>query len=542
MNRATPLTVAECLALRPLTEAMLVSGSGGLGRQVRWVHVVEVLEVGECLGGGELVLTCGVLLGKNREFQRQIIKLLDQAGAAGLGIAIGPYMDHIPEHLIEDADRYSMPLITIPWTVNFREIMRTLIIEIIQREDATLARSRRVHHEITQIVFEGGQLADLARRLSHLLARSVVIVDAAFQYLSGELREPASSELREVIWARQMDRNIVDRLYRAGLTHVSEHNPRLASVSLGESTLVVAPIVVGRRLHGYLWVDSDIRSLQWTDLMAIEHGATVAALIMYKEEVIRQAERRLERNVLDSLLDGEALDEKALERAERFGLAVHSPHVVMVARLKKLDFPTASQVFQTGFSQYHPGARIFERAGHVVIIVPCAEKESARKLALRLQAIWELAGERPTLGISAIAPGLASIAKAYSEARDALRIGELLDPNAGIYHVDDVSTLRQSLKALHLDSMTSSTLIARLAQYDAEHGTSLLHSLEVFLRHDGAISPAARALGVHRHTLLYRLSRLSEILGVELTPAIRLELRLGLLAYSLASLGSYRPR
>ncbi len=64
MNRATPLTVAECLAHRPLTEVTLVGGSAGLVRQVRWVHVVEVLEVGECLGGGELVLTCGVLLGR----------------------------------------------------------------------------------------------------------------------------------------------------------------------------------------------------------------------------------------------------------------------------------------------------------------------------------------------------------------------------------------------------------------------------------------------------------------------------------------------
>ena len=359
--------------------------------------------------------------------------------------------------------------------------------------------------------------------------RSVVIVDAAFQYLSGELREPASSELREVIGARQMDRNIVDRLYRAGLTHVSEHNPRLASVSLGESALVVAPIVVGRRLHGYLWVDSDIRSLQWTDLMAIEHGATAAALIMYKEEVIRQAERRLERNVLDSLLDGEALDEKALERAERFGLAVHSPHVVMVARLKKLASPTASQVFQTGFSPSHPGARIFERAGHVVIIVPCAEKESAKKLALRLQAIWELAGERPALGISAIAPGLASIAKAYSEARDALRIGELLDPDAGVYHAEEVSALRESLKALELDRRWSSSLIERLRQYDEEHNTDLLPSLEIFLRHEGVVSAAARSLGIHRHTLLYRLSRISEILGVELSPLVRLELRMQLL-------------
>lgn len=541
MSRAAPLTVAECLTLRPLTEATLVAGHQGLMRQVRWVHVVDILEVGECLGGGELVLTCGVLLGKHVELQRQMIGILDHVGAAGLGIAIGPYMDHVPDLLIQEADKYGMPLLTIPWTVNFREIMRTLIIEIISREDVTLARSRRVHHELTQIVFEGGHLSDLARRLSHLLGRSVVIVDAAFQYVSGELVEPASQELRDVIRSQQIDPTIVDRLHRAGLTHVSEHNPRPASIGLRESAIVVAPIVVGRRLHGYLWVDTDVQDLQWADLIAIEHGATVAALIMYKHEVVLQTERRLERNVLDALLDGEALDEKAIERAERFGLAVHRPHIVMVARLRKLDFPTASQLFQTGFARHRPGARIFERAGHAVVIVPCAETESAKQVAARLQSVWALASERPALGISTVVPGLASLSRAYGEARDALRIGELLDPDSSIYHIEELSTLRQSLKALYLNGSTPSSLIARLAQYDSAHGTSLVHTLEAYLRHDGAISATARALGIHRHTLLYRLSRIAEILEIDLTPATRLELRLGLLAYSMTSGGSHRP-
>jgi len=535
MSRTSPLTVAECLTLRPLTEATLVAGHTGLMRPVRWVHVVEVVEVGECLGGGELVLTCGVLLGRHEQMQREIIGVLDRVGAAGLGIALGPYMAHVPNVLIEEANQRGIPLLTIPWTVNFREIVRTLVFEIIQREDVTLARSRRVHRELTQIVFEGGQLPDLARRLSHLLGRSVVLVDATFRYLAGEVLEPASRELKDVICAQQIDPAIVDRLYRAGLTHVSEQNPQPASLSLDESAIVVAPIVVGRRVHGYLWVDADVRDLQWADLIAIEHGATVAALIMYKQEVVLQTERRLERNVLDAVLDGEVLDEKAVERAERFGLAVHRPYLVMVARLSTLDFPSASQLFHAGFGRHRPGARIFERAGHVVVIVPCMEGESAKQLALQLRSLWALSGERPALGLSTVVPSLASLARAYGEARDALRIGELLDPDAGVYDIEELSILRQSLKALSMNGSACSSLVARLAHYDRTHGTSLLQTLDAYLRHDGAISVTARALGIHRHTLLYRLARISEILGVALTPASRLELRLGLLAHSIAT-------
>jgi DNA-binding PucR family transcriptional regulator len=55
-----------------------------------------------------------------------------------------------------------------------------------------------------------------------------------------------------------------------------------------------------------------------------------------------------------------------------------------------------------------------------------------------------------------------------------------------------------------------------IAAYDAERQTSLLSTLEEFLRRRGNISATAQALYVHPNTLRQRLHRIMEISGLDL--------------------------
>jgi purine catabolism regulator len=61
--------------------------------------------------------------------------------------------------------------------------------------------------------------------------------------------------------------------------------------------------------------------------------------------------------------------------------------------------------------------------------------------------------------------------------------------------------------------------------------TDLLASLEAFLHHNGSWEAAAHALGVHRHTLRARISRVEELTGLSLDVAEnRVMLLLGLMS------------
>jgi DNA-binding PucR family transcriptional regulator len=56
--------------------------------------------------------------------------------------------------------------------------------------------------------------------------------------------------------------------------------------------------------------------------------------------------------------------------------------------------------------------------------------------------------------------------------------------------------------------------ISPLVQYDAEHDSELLRTLRAFLAHDGSTSETAEAMGLHRHTVGYRLARVQEVCGL----------------------------
>jgi hypothetical protein len=65
----------------------------------------------------------------------------------------------------------------------------------------------------------------------------------------------------------------------------------------------------------------------------------------------------------------------------------------------------------------------------------------------------------------------------------------------------------------------SRSLLGPLADYDRRQHGDLVASLRAFLEHNGNWEAAARALGVHRHTLRYRVRRVAELTGRDLDQA-----------------------
>jgi purine catabolism regulator len=67
--------------------------------------------------------------------------------------------------------------------------------------------------------------------------------------------------------------------------------------------------------------------------------------------------------------------------------------------------------------------------------------------------------------------------------------------------------------------------LAPLSDHDTEHGTHLVEMVQVWLECDCSHEAAARALGVHRHTVRSRLALAERLLGRDLTSfATRAEL------------------
>jgi DNA-binding PucR family transcriptional regulator len=59
--------------------------------------------------------------------------------------------------------------------------------------------------------------------------------------------------------------------------------------------------------------------------------------------------------------------------------------------------------------------------------------------------------------------------------------------------------------------------IGPVIDYDKEHGTQLLETLRAYMECNGNVQEVAGLLHVHKHTVRYRLRRITELTGLDVT-------------------------
>jgi sugar diacid utilization regulator len=196
-----PLTVREVLDLDVLRRGspQVVAGAARLDAPVRWVHAIEVTDIGRLLRGGELVLSTGIALPDSAAGLAAYVGSLGGVGVAGLVVELGRrYAAALPPALVAAAEARSLPLIELRREVAFIEIteaVHTRIIDelLVSRAAATLALGhlltsqaesleRQAHRTLISAIIErsgadGGEAEARARALGvEVTGRELVAV------------------------------------------------------------------------------------------------------------------------------------------------------------------------------------------------------------------------------------------------------------------------------------------------------------------------------------------------------------------------------
>ena len=169
-----PLTLREVLDLDVVRRGSphVVAGSWRLDVPVRWVHALELTDVGRLLRGGELVLSTGIALPDSPAELDGYVASLAHVGVAGLAVELGRrYTEALPAALVAAAEARSVPLVELRREVAFIEITEAVHARIIDelllsRAAATLALGhlltsqtesleRQAHRTLISALIEG---------------------------------------------------------------------------------------------------------------------------------------------------------------------------------------------------------------------------------------------------------------------------------------------------------------------------------------------------------------------------------------------------
>ncbi|GAC1509059.1 MAG: hypothetical protein NVS1B3_10740 [Candidatus Dormibacteraceae bacterium] len=135
---------------------------------------------------------------------------------------------------------------------------------------------------------------------------------------------------------------------------------------------------------------------------------------------------------------------------------------------------------------------------------------------------------RVRAGIGGYHPGLRGISRSYLEAQQAIEAGRKLRPE-GVAHLHDelIPHLVLAQNPRLAERFVANSL-GPLMEAKLRNREQLLETLDAYLVL-GSVKEAAAALGLHRHTVLYRLDKLRELLGGDLdVPSTRLRLQFAL--------------
>ncbi len=196
----------------------------------------------------------------------------------------------------------------------------------------------------------------------------------------------------------------------------------------------------------------------------------------------------------------------------------------------------------------HSIAALSEREGmagaEVLVLVPGAEDTAAERAAeavLReMQAT--LPGYTFALGRSRVTHEPAELPRAASEALLAANVAQGSREDAALAF-EQTGAYRLLLSTMsdnpsELQRFYEET-VEPLVSYDEQYETDLVLTLETFLEADGNVAGTAQRLFTHRHTVYYRLERVRELCGLDVSSSDgREKLSLGLKAMRVLGIAS----
>jgi sugar diacid utilization regulator len=184
-------------------------------------------------------------------------------------------------------------------------------------------------------------------------------------------------------------------------------------------------------------------------------------------------------------------------------------------------------------------------AAEVVAIVPAEDDERLARAAAGLARELDdsLSGFHLTTGRSRRCADPVDLYRAGSEAHLAVNVGEA--EGRPLLAFEDTGAYRLLLPAMSEDPAELERFYAETVQplvaYDDQYETELVATVEAYLDNDGNVAATAKQLFTHRHTIRYRLERVRELCGHDVSATEGRE-KLGLGLKAMRVLGIASPR
>lgn len=492
------ITVEDILYRKHFESSKVIAGEEGLHRQVKWVHVVEVLNIRNLLRGNELILSTGVAWKENDEFFISVVEQLIDLQAAGLCIEIGTYTSLIPTQVIEMANQFHFPIILFYKEVPFVEITQDIHGLLINRQYQMISDLENYSQALNKRLLTIDHYIEILKFI-----RSYLQVQVIIQFSNKEIQFIPEVTEKE----------------RMRVVELTSQEPN--------QSIAKTPIYILGDNYAELMILSEERELTEFDHLILDRTATALAQLFLRDLYVEERQRVEATEWINRWLEGEQNEEAISEY-----LAYHSTKrpkgaVVCICKLDTMSEFTNSDM--TYFKMYiraifeQQGFSLFsvEKRNSIVFIILNERSSGTWKNRMHegirriMDSDLQLGQAKPLIGVGKYVDELTNVHKSYQTAVETMRIQDRMSNQADSYFYDDLHIFRlisQLNKHIDLQEIVLEYL-EPVISYDKKYNGKLMETLKTYLSCNGSKQETAKKLYVVRQTLYHRIQKLEKLLG-----------------------------
>jgi len=416
----------------------------------------------------------------------------------------------------------AVPVITIPDDRPWGDVIGAIHAHVSGR-----AREMEARDALRRVLIAGQGAPGIAEAAGEVLGTPVAILDEYLDVLSTSgLTDARDDSLRGAIEAARSHgpASLLGPFTEAGIK--GAHILRLTSPGSDD----LAGVLVS---WGPKPAPGDPALIALADALLVERR---------REDTRVDTEARLRGELIEELLAGEVVSRESLvRRARHLGADLSMGAVALVGTLQDphesgrvISDPRLIRRFmqQTrGVLELHwPRALVDWHEGLLVILLPKraegeegeSAEELAHTLARRLLAATgpTVPGLTLTLALSRQQDDPEKLGSAIDEAQLALSIGEKLGRSGEVVTFEETGTYKLLFQVFadrpeEIEAFFEQTM-APLVRYDEQYQTELVGTVATYLDLDCNLAATAQTLYTHRHTIRYRLDRITELAGLDI--------------------------
>jgi Purine catabolism regulatory protein-like family/PucR C-terminal helix-turn-helix domain/GGDEF-like domain len=523
------------LGLRLLTDI------SGVDRVIRHVYTTDLPDPSRYLTPGDLVLT-GMIWCREPGDADRFVRALARAGAAVLGA--GEALGEVKPELIQACGRHGITLLAVPAETSFAAVTEEVGRRLNGDRATAMSRVLGRRRLLLSAVAEGAGLEAMFRLMSREIGVECWLLTASGRLVGGTGPSlPAPLALRLAGEYLRADR-LPATVRVSGIPAAGDGKYSLYAVG-GEPRITSWFLACAG--HDHEWAH-ELRE-------SVAELAADAALERARLDAGRAGDRKLAEAIVTMLAsdpgEGAAPAEVAsLMRAA--GLPPEGRYLVaaMNAEADRITGPNADRwrcdLAEELAVPHADGTVVAPLGDQMVALVPLPagagpaapegragpdpDPQTAQAFAARLreaQPVLESDRSRVrlTVGVSTPAEGVTALDGALHEAQSALRLAAMRAaalgpaPAVAVVTSDEVASHELLLASVPGSVLRSfrERLLGPLLAYDERHRAELLPTLREFLACSGSWNACAAAMYVHVNTVRYRIRRIEELTGRDLS-------------------------